>query len=341
MVTFAALAAVALISAGGWWTTRSTPPPVPSTSTSVPPVVSGGGCAAYPAFPDASCTGWQHTGVTLRTVKSGDSGPGWHVGTAGGNEYFYVTTPGAVIDGLDIDMCVSVMADNVTIQRSRIRCDGYYVVKAADLPTTYRGLSLIDDELDGLGNPASESIAVMATEGAHYLRLNVHGMPSSGPRLATDNLMEDSWLHDFACASPLHQAGTSANDGGSNIVVRHNTIDIDPSGGCATAAFELALDFGTYNGVTVEKNLLNGGNYCAYAGINVPGASYPAASNVSFLSNVFGRKYSPDCGAFGPIVEWGNGAGNTWSGNTWGPGAAADNSHNTGDPVTPGTHTGT
>src|SRR5690348_15617288 len=23
------------------------------------------GCPAYPAFPDANCTGWQHTGVTL------------------------------------------------------------------------------------------------------------------------------------------------------------------------------------------------------------------------------------------------------------------------------------
>lgn len=27
-----------------------------------------GGCPAYPAFPDANCTGWQHTGVTLQAV---------------------------------------------------------------------------------------------------------------------------------------------------------------------------------------------------------------------------------------------------------------------------------
>jgi len=45
-------------------------------------------CPAYPAFPDASCTGWQHTGVTLRTVQAGDSGPGWHVDVVGGGPSF-------------------------------------------------------------------------------------------------------------------------------------------------------------------------------------------------------------------------------------------------------------
>jgi hypothetical protein len=274
--------------------------------------------------------------VTLRSVPAQvSSGPGWHVGTVAGAQVLYVTNAGAVLDGLDIDMCVSVMADNVTIQRSRIRCAGYYLVKAADLPKTYSGLSLVDVELDGLGRPQSESIAVMATEGARYTRIDVHGMASSGPRLASNNVLEDSYLHDFACAAPLHQAGTSANDGGSNIIVRHNNIDISTAGGCATAAFELALDFGTYNGITLDRNQFNGGSYCVYAGINVPGARYPGAQNVDITNNVFGREYTPSCGTYGPIAQWGNGPGNSWSGNTWGTGAAADARHTTGDPVNP------
>ncbi|MEO8830125.1 hypothetical protein [Lapillicoccus sp.] len=263
------------------------------------------------------------------------SGPGWHVDSAGGTSYLYVTEEGAVLDALDINLCVKVFANNVTIRRSRIACAGTYVLVAADLPTAYTGLTLTDVEMDGLSQPASESIAVLATTGARYTRLDIHGMASSGPRLTTDDVLEDSYVHDFVCAPPLHQAGISANDGGSRIVVRHNAFDIDPRGGCTTASWEIALDFGTYDTVTTEENLFDGGAYCVYAGVLAPGSQFPVATNIRFSRNVFGRKYSPECGEFGPVAQYADGGGNVWTDNTWGPGGAADAQHRTGDLVSP------
>lgn len=54
-------------SASGGEAIQFTAPPPPSSPPTppTPPPAGGGGCPPFPAFPDASCTGWQHTGVTL------------------------------------------------------------------------------------------------------------------------------------------------------------------------------------------------------------------------------------------------------------------------------------
>ena len=294
------------------------------------------GCPAYPEFPDLNCTGWKHTGVTLTAVPSQvSSGAGWHVDTVGGQQIFYITKDDAFVDGLDINLCVKVFANNVTIQRSRIRCSDYYAIRTADPPTRYRGLKLIDVELDGLGQAGTQTIAVEETASGHFLRVNVHGMGSSGPRIGSGTVIEDSYIHGFHCNPGDHAAGISSNGGGGDIVVRHNNIDIDHRAGCASAAWAIYLDFGTYNGILTEKNLFNGGAYCAYAALKAPGSAYPPAVNVRFVDNVFGRKYSPQCGAYGPIAQWANSPGSVWRNNTWGPGAKATSDHKIGDPVIP------
>src|SRR5690606_3166522 len=56
-------------------------------------------------FPDASNTGWKHTGISLTS--------------SGG---ITANKDGQVIDGKDINGCVVVTAKNVVIKRSRIRC---------------------------------------------------------------------------------------------------------------------------------------------------------------------------------------------------------------------------
>jgi len=294
------------------------------------------GCPAYPEFPDSNCTGWQHTGVTLTAVPSQiSSGAGWHVAAVGGQQIFYITKDNAVVDSLDINLCVKVFANNVTIQRSRIRCSDYYAIRTADPPTRYRGLKLIDVELDGLGLAGAQTIAVEESAGGHFLRVNVHSMGSSGPRIGSRTVIEDSYIHGFHCNPGDHTAGLSSNGGGEDIIVRHNNIDIDHRAGCASAAWAIYLDFGTYSGVLTEKNLFNGGAYCAYAALKVPGSAYPPAVNIRFVDNVFGRKYSPQCGAYGPIAQWTNSPGSVWRNNTWRPGAMATSRYRTGAPVIP------
>ena len=310
-----------------------------ATSASAGPVTaasgsggSGGGCPAYPAFPDASCTGWRHTGVTLQKVGSSSSGSGWYVS----NGTFYVTKAGTVIDSLDIPYCVNVFANNVTIQRSYIHCNGYYLVKTYDGQTYYTGLNVTDTEIDGENNANNEPIAIMGTTNAHYLRLNIHGLASSGPRLESGDVMEDSYIHDFVPFSGCHEAGSSANDGGDNITVEHNNIDVNTTQ-CGGFALEIADDFGYYTNVLIENNLFNtGGPYCTQAGVNVPQNQYSNRSTyIQYIDNVFGREYNAECGQYGPESEWGNTTGDVWAGNTWGGGAAAGSDHKVGDPVNP------
>lgn len=282
-------------------------------------------------FPGAACTGVPPGTTLIRVPQDATSGPGWHVDLGLGT--FYADTDDAVIDRLDINLCVKIFANNVTIRRSKIHCSGYYLVFTADPPTQYQGLNLIDVELDGMGQASSQSIAVSDTPNAHLLRVDAHGLECSGPRIASGEVLEDSYLHDFVCQTPDHSAGASANGGGSHMVIRHNNIDIHTD--CATAAWEIAKDFGTYDDILTERNLFNGGAYCAYAGIDVPGSSFGQATNIKFIDNVFGRSHSPECGIYGPIAQWANTGGSVWSGNVWGDGAAASSAHQTGDPVVP------
>lgn len=289
-------------------TPTSTPTPTPtptSTPTSTPPPG---------AFPDASTTGWQHTGVTLQTVQVGDSGPGWSAETVGGNPILYVRSNGAVLDSLNIPMCVKVMANNVTIKRSKIACASYYTVNVSDPPTYYSGLVVTDVEIDGLNDLSNPGIAIMANPNALYTRLDVHGFGSSGPRMATGSTLQDSYLHGFVCNPPDHSAGSSANDGGSNINWLHNNIDIRAVVGpneCASTAIGVDPDFGNYNGVHIFNNRLAGGAYGVYTAQSI------GAVNVRVENNTFVR------GSFvyGPAAQVASGNGNTFVGNVYDDGS--------------------
>lgn len=298
--------------------TTPTTKPTPTTPTPTPTT----GCST---FPDSSCTGWKHTGVTLRTAKLGDSGPGWRVE----RDTFYVTSSGAVIDSLNIPFCVKIMADNVTIKRSRIACSSYYAVNISDPPRYFSGFTMTDVELDGLRGLGVAGIAAMGSPQSTYTRLDVHGFGSSGPRLASGTTLQDSYIHGFVCAPGEHSAGTSANDGGNNIRVLRNNIDISTGkNGCASNAIGLYHDFGTYNGVQILGNLVNGGAYCIYT------AQSLGSKNVRVEGNTFGREYYPNCGQYGPAAQVNvSVSGNTFLRNVWGGGSAATSAHKTGDPV--------
>jgi len=88
-------------------------------------------CPPLPAFPDANCTGWQHTGVTLKTVPGQlTSGTGWEWDGSPFN-YVKVTGSNVTLDGLDISGCVyiDVGVTNVTIKRSRITGNCDYMIR--------------------------------------------------------------------------------------------------------------------------------------------------------------------------------------------------------------------
>jgi hypothetical protein len=300
----------------------------------------GPGCPAYPAFPDASCTGWRHTGVTLRAVPAAlTSGPGWRWE----NGAVVVDRRGAVLDGLDISGCVRVFADDVTLRRSRVACKDYYLIKTVDPPRHHTGLLVEDVELDGLGGLAGST--GIAFDSYTARRVDVHGLSSLAFKLGSHTTVEDSYVHDFVCGRQdgvatndlLHQAGIGTNGDATDMVVRHNTIDLDRDGAaCQSGGIANYHDFGTFDRMVIEHNSIDtAGGYCLKAGVHQDGQPYRDSTGVRVTGNVFGRKYAAGCGSYGPVSNWAAGPGNVWSGNTWGAGAAATDDRRTGDPVTP------
>jgi hypothetical protein len=253
-------------------------------------------CPPFPQFPDQTCTGWRHTGVTLRNCPTS------------------VTTENAILDGCRFPGGLIVAAPKATITRSLV--EGRVVGR---LPTrgSLGDLTLRDVELDGGGQP--DSRPAIGDSDYTCIRCDVHGTGRGGSM--GDNVhIEDSWFHDFVYVAPAHQTAVSTH-GGSNNKVVHNNLSCT-SGGCS-AALSLYGDFGQVDDVLIEANLFNTtGSYCTYAG-SIRSKPYPNGTNIRYLNNRFGKVYHPQCGIYGPVASWAYNSGNVWSGNGWADGSGA------------------
>lgn len=144
---------------------------------------------------------------------------------------------------------------------------------------------------------------------------------------ANDNVtVVDSWLHgQHNPAGQAYHTNAFITNGGSNMVVRGNTLHCDSilnstDGGC-TADVSLFGDFDPVTNVTVERNLLKANassiSYCAYGG-HQPSKAYPVATGIVYRDNVFERGSNGRCGVYGPVTSFDpTASGNVWSGNTW------------------------
>lgn len=290
-------------------------------------IIAADECPAYPEFPDANCTGWQHTGVTLQTVPGQKtSGTGWNWEGSPFN-YVKITGNNAVVDGVDINGCVYVDVGVTTaiIKNSRITGNCNYMIRLAN-PNTPINLTVVDTEIVG-------GAVQMQGAGYTWLRVNAHDFSGKAAMTGSNATVEDSYIHDPTCAPPDHQSGIGTNGGSTGVVLRHNTVDMTPTE-CTSGGIANYDDFGAFHDILIEKNLINSGGYCLKAGFEDNNAA--GNSGMQVLNNVFGRKYNPECGSFGVVSNWMPGvSGNVWSGNTWGGGAAATSSHAIGSTVNP------
>ena len=292
------------------------------------------------AWPDATNTGYAHTGVTLQTLTDTSSGTGWYCANTAGTSMLYVTVDNTIIDSLDIDnRYLKIMANNVTVKRCRIRNGGYYSMFIGDPPTEYSGLTVEDCEIDGLNDTTNFTVCINASLFATFRRCDIHGMASSGPRLTTGNLMEDCYLHDYVHGTGGHEAGISTNSSDYGVVIRHNNISINTAG--ASSAIAQYRDFGVPYDQTVRNNLINGGNYGIFSAITDSGNTFSPTHGMRYISNTLGREFNPECGFYGPVAgfSYTNGLGNRWEENVWGDGLAADATHAVGDQVDLGVNT--
>ena len=138
-------------------------------------------------------------------------------------------------------------------------------------------------------------------------------------------VLEDSWLHgQYNPAGQSFHNNAFITNGGTDMVVRHNTLHCDPllnsTGGGCTADVALFGDFEPVTRVTVENSLLkaNGSSisYCAYGGYQ-PSKPYPVSTYIVFSGNVFERGTNGKCGVYGPVTSWRADTGNEWTNNRW------------------------
>ena len=274
LVALAALAALAAVAVVAVVVLHGPPPtsevyPEPSTAW------------ALDGFPGPATTGVP-TGTMLQSSGS-----------------LVVKRDGTVLDGLDIDGCVDVKADDVTIRRSRIACAR--PTTAVRLHDGYRGLILEDVEIDGRG------VVSTAVGFTHYTlrRVDIHDV-IDGPRLGDETIVEDSYVHDLVRAEGSHNDALQIT-GGSGIVVRHNTLIAyrEDSGDLFNAAVMVGSSSAPVSDVLIEGNYLDGGNYTVnfHDGL--------VASDIVGRDNTFGPHHR-----YGPLAR-GDLDSVTWTGQPW------------------------
>lgn len=241
-------------------------------------------------MPDASCTGVP-AGITLKTCST-------TIAVAG-------TYDSCLFAG-----DVQVNAANVTITRSRV----LGVVGGSNQYDETRNLQLVDVEIDGGTTIDTSGRAAIGQDGWSCLRCYIH-RTGRGANAGTNASIVDSYFIDFGSVSSAHVTAVGSN-GGQHSTIVHNSMTCNimagRAGGCS-AAFSLYGDFSPIDDWLVQYNLFaspqNG--YCTYAG-SIAGKPYPHATNVRYLSNLFGP-----CPQYGAVSGWEPNTGDVWSDNSW------------------------
>lgn len=99
-------------------------------------------------------------------------------------------------------------------------------------------------------------------------------------------------------------------DGDNGVVLEHNTF-LNPND--QTASLSLFNEFGPNTNFLIKDNLLAGGGYACYCGDGVDAH----ASNISFVGNVFWRRYFSDVGNWAPGRAYRADGGGQWTDNVY------------------------
>jgi hypothetical protein len=198
-----------------------------------------------------------------------------------------------VINAKDITGNVVIRASNVVIENSKIEAG-----------TTGWGIEIDSGSLTVKDSEITGS-AYGAVEGNNYTlqRVNIHAFHGDGMKLGNNVTVTDSFIHDATTSGGQHCDGMQAQNGLSNVVIRHNSIDPHESG--SNSAVFIKNDLGPNNTVgpiTVDDNLLGGGGYTLYV---YKGSSGLVQGGVTVTNNRFlnDEKYGPVAVNI-PVTTW-------------------------------------
>jgi hypothetical protein len=185
-----------------------------------------------------------------------------------------VRTNGQIVENLDIDGSITILADNVTIRKVHVKSGDYYPIRYFDNNNT--GLVVEDSEIEGTSGMVTSAIAF-----TNYAarRLNIHGS-ADGLKADANVLIEDCWIHDLSNGPSEHNDCVQST-GGKGVVIRHNSMT-----GGSNAAVQTGDEGGVATeGMVIDCNFLDGGGYT----LNIRGTGTTVPKGTVITNNRFGR----------------------------------------------------
>lgn len=251
-------------------------------------------CSARVELPSGGSTGSPVPSATTTGPSTGVP-PGQVLTPSAG---LTVREEGAVLDGLDVDGCVRVLADDVTIRNTRIRCAEASRDLVVEVGDDADGLVVEDSEISG------EGVVEVGVGWTRYTlrRVDVHSV-NDGARFGHRVTIEDSWIHDMTRIGDLHPDAlqtTSASD----VVIRGNVLDPTNSatGDLGNAGLMLGSETGTkaVRDVLVEDNRFDGGNYSLNVRGDIEADGVVIRRNTFGTAARYGAVLAPDAVPLGP-----------------------------------------
>jgi hypothetical protein len=247
-----------------------TPTPVPTpTPTPVPTPTPTPTPVPTPVPPVTSPTTVGVPAGTKLTVVDGD---------------VTASTPGQVLDGLDIHGLVHIKAPNVTIKNSIIR--GKVLTGNMGVVTNDLGaypFSIWDSSL--ISTTPTPYINGVIGNNFELHRVEISGMVDAVHITGSNVVVADSWLHDnlFYASDPNHAGGPSHADSiqiqaGDNIQILRNHIE-----GAYSSAVQTTQDSGVISNLTITNNRIGGGG-CS---VNIASGSLGVISGINVADNTF------------------------------------------------------
>ncbi|WP_188078940.1 DUF4214 domain-containing protein [Actinotalea subterranea] len=237
-------------------------PPAPAPGGGTAPAPSVGGPGGLPVGVPAG---------THLTVHTGD---------------LTITTPGTVIDSLDIRGFVRVRAANVTIRNSIIRGRGGLTSYMSLVQSPDAGANLVIENSELVALEPSPYIDGIVGKSFTLRGVNIHGVVDQVKITGNDVLVENSWLHgNLHYAQDPNYGYTPTHDDnvqiqvGSNITIRNTTM-----ADAHNAGVQITQDRGTVSNVVFSSNRADGGA-CT---INVAEKAYGPIGGMVISNNTFG-----------------------------------------------------
>jgi hypothetical protein len=232
-------------------------------------------CAAFPAFPDANCTG----PVGTLNPYTGSSS---------------FRTSGQVIENVEIEtataLYIPASVSNVVFRNVRFIYTGPFNSTFTIMNNQGQNITFEDVEFDGRDNVARAiaGIGINTTVRGANIHNVGNGLETRGPLL-----IEDSYIHDIhsSAGSGWHADGIQTPHtapANSNITIRHNTVVL--TGGETGAISIQGTSSDTAKNVLIEHNLLAGGGYTMYSRFG---------QNYRVVDNHFSTRIFPNVGRWG------------------------------------------